>query len=391
MGIKYSFRNFGKNKIFIILIIIQIVVGLYAMYTAIDNLAKATNEKEKIEKYFESDKIFTLNFTEILEPSETESITEIGEKLNKKFLKVENIKGLNMFNNIFLTNTVKSKKYNYQIDEAEIMYLNANIIEKYNITLEDETLLSRENFIGTNIFLGQNFKNSFKIGDKLELDGNEFTIAGFLSNNFVIPSMIDAYQVDFRNLNSVFLTSSNNLSDAKLGVNKYILNYFWFDENLDNVTIKENLDLIENEFNKIDFNPNIFVVNNAVNKLLDDHNNKFILNLFVGVLVSIAVFITFIVSILDSIEKRLQEFGIYIFSGSSINNIIKIIFVEVTSIVFIAFNLFIILMFLNFKTINFNYLLLLIIGLTIFIGLTMIIPTLKIKSTAIKDMINEVY
>ena len=203
--------------------------------------------------------------------------------------------------------------------------------------------------------------------------------------------MIDAYQVDFRNLNSVFLTSSNNLSDAKLGVNKYILNYFWFDKNLDNVTVKENLDLIENEFNKIDFNPNIFVVNNAVNKLLDDHNNKFILNLFVGVLVSIAVFITFIVSILDSIEKRLQEFGIYIFSGSSINNIIKIIFVEVTSIVFIAFNLFIILMFLNFKTINFNYLLLLIIGLTIFIGLTMIIPTLKIKSTAIKDMINEVY
>ena len=152
MGIKYSFRNFGKNKIFIILIIIQIVVGLYAMYTAIDNLAKATNEKEKIEKYFESDKIFTLNFTEILEPSETESITEIGEKLNKTFLKVENIKGLNMFNNIFLTNTVKSKKYNYQIDEAEIMYLNANIIEKYNITLEDETLLSRENLIDTNIF-----------------------------------------------------------------------------------------------------------------------------------------------------------------------------------------------------------------------------------------------
>ncbi|MGL4762443.1 MAG: ABC transporter permease [Sarcina sp.] len=391
MGAKYSFRNFKKNKIFIILIIIQIIVGLYAIYTSIDNLSKANYEKMKIETYFESDKIFTLNFTDILTPTETETITDLGDLLNETFLKVENIDGINMFNNIFLYNTVSSEKYDYHNDNAEIMYLNTNIIEKYNLTLETGELLSRENFTDNNIFLGQDFKGLFKVDDKLKIDESEFTVFGFLDTDLSIPSMLDAYEVDFRNLNTVFLTSSNNLNNADLGINKHTLNYFWFDENLDNNIIEEHLSLIKKEFVDVGFNPNIFSVNSTVNKLLEQHSNKFTLNLFIGVLVSIAVFITLVISILDSIEKRLQEFGIYIFSGATINNIVKIIFIEVTSIVFISFNLFIILIFLIFKTVNIKYLLILTIGLTIFIAFTMIIPTLKIKSITIKDMINEVY
>lgn len=203
--------------------------------------------------------------------------------------------------------------------------------------------------------------------------------------------MIDAYEINFRNLNSVFLTSSENLSETQLGINKYILNYFWFDENIDNKTVSDNLDTIKKYFNENGFNPNIYTVNRTINKLLEQYNNRFLINLFVGILISIAVFITFVVSILDSIEKRLKEFGIYIFSGASINNIIKIIFIEILSIVFISFNLFVILRFAIFKTINLNYLFLLIIVLTIFILLTIIIPILKIKSIKIKDMINEVY
>ena len=111
------------------IIIVQIVVGLYAIYSAIENLEKVSYEKEKIEQFFESDKIYTLNFTEILEPSETKGISEIGEEINRKFLKVEDIEGLDLFTNIFLYNTVKSKQHDYQNENAEIMYLDSDIIE----------------------------------------------------------------------------------------------------------------------------------------------------------------------------------------------------------------------------------------------------------------------
>lgn len=152
MGIKYSFRNFGKNKIFIILIIIQIVVGLFAVYTSIDNLNKANYEKNKIEKYFKSDKVYVLNFTDMLHETETETILEIGKKINKTFLKTEEIQGINMFNNIFLNNIVKSEVSNYQNNNAEIMYLNKEIIEKYNIKLETGENLSKKLLTSNNIF-----------------------------------------------------------------------------------------------------------------------------------------------------------------------------------------------------------------------------------------------
>lgn len=391
MGIKYSFRNFGNNRIFILLIIIQIVVGLFATYSSIDNLNKADYEKSKIENYFKSDRIYVLNFAHMLQETETETFSEIGEKINKTFSKIEKIQGINMFNNIFLTNIVKSEGSKYQNDNSEIMYLNKEVIEKYNIRLENGKILSKELLENNNIFLGQELKEIFNTGDKVYIEDKEFIVAGFLKGELVIPAMIDTYEIDFRNLNSVFLTSSENLSAAKLGLNKYTLNYFWFDKEVDNNTINNNLNIIEKDFDKIGLKPNISTVNSTINKLLEQYNNRFLLNLFVSILITIATFITFIVSILDSIERRLKEFGIYIFSGASTNNIIKIIFTEVFSVAFIAFNLFVLIRFWIFKTLNINYLVLLIIGLIVFIILTMIIPILKIKSIKIKDMINEVY
>ena len=378
MGIKYAFRNIKKNIIFTVLILIQLIISFFGINNALEMNQLLANENNKIKHFFEYDNIYKIKFNSL------ELKNNDLEFINNVFQKLEGFKEIDLYSNILIPDV--------EVNSTElinIMYLDN--IHEYEFLLSNEEVLDKEVLNNQKVILGRNFKHTFNIGDKVHFDGKDFTVAGFLQGNSMIPGLVDVNGIDYKSLDSMILTSTKYLPSKFLGFSKPTFNYFGFKENIPRNRQLEILNDIKSEFQNINYSTNIITMNNIIEDISKEYEYQYKISMLVSILVLSASFITLVISLLDSIYKRMGEFSIYIFSGSTINDLIKSIFIEICSISIIALNCFITLNFYFGQKITISNLFIIIGVIILFILAIMIFPIKKLKSLSIRELLNEVF
>lgn len=378
MGTKYAFRNIKKNIIFTLLILIQLIISFFAINNSLEMNLLLAAENNKIKHFFAYDNIYKINFDAMnLKGEDLENISEI-------FNEFENSEEIEMYNNILSPGVKVNSK-----EIIDVMHLDD--IHKYEFLLENNEILNKEVLDNQNVILGKDLKALFKIGDKIKFDEMEFTVAGFLKESSMIPGLVDTNGVDYKSLDSMILSSTKYLPSKFLGFSKPTFNYFGFKDGVSKDRRVEIFNDMKLKFQNINYITNIISINNIIEEIRNEYEQRYKISTLVSILVICASFVTLAISLLDSIYKRMKEFSIYIFSGSTMNDIIKCIFIEICSIGMLALNCFIMLEIYFKHYINVNNLFVIVGIMMIFILTSMIFPIKKLKSLSIRELLNEVF
>lgn len=437
MRVKYALKSVKSNKAFSLVLILQLICIFIAMYNIIDYSNTINYLSEKVEKIYANRSIYRFGYDE--ESFFTINNQDEGLKLIKELSDSEEyiftiaapteipvilFDGYRQFiyQNCPIIETQDKQRYTY----INSFSVNKNALDAYNVELESGRYFKESEYEQLEegvlpIILGHDYKDIFKVGDIIEYvminDIYKAKVVGILKEDETIPIKFDNNNVEANgnvdsnnyNLNGIMLIPyGENTIMNKLNVsNVFWYNFVLLDSSLEDKRKDSILNEIEDKIeNTIDSKFNRKSYDKEITLELDKYKElkaNYSLTAIVAIVFSA---ITMIVSMLNSIKKRKREFGIYISCGATMKDIIGIIFFQMIAMVVIAIistiiilkiyflyfeinSFYLVFDSVEFRTINYK-----IIGLMLLFGvfyssITSIIPLRKLSKLDIHELLRK--
>ncbi|MGL5576000.1 MAG: ABC transporter permease [Sarcina sp.] len=404
MGTKYVKISLKKNIFLNTILIFQLVLGMYAMYNSMILSNDIKNEAENINKYFNEGNVynFRINNSDVIYDMEEEKLKKIDSFYNQ----IDKIEGITLLYNQRLPINMPVFEGYQEVSEfdgtfneqgeqkfqAQCIFINNKVADAFNLKISEGKNFSLEK--NENSFLvGKNFAKQFPIGSIIEHEWNDENsvvkgkVIGILEEEQKIP-----YSIFFNGKEYVDLDNTIVCLDSQLDVKGRVEgragnNLIFFDKNLDKEQILKIKKQIINGFRKFGLEVGVIDGSKVLNSELNVSKSKLEIYNMMSIVILITVSITFIISILNSIEKRKKEFGVYILNGATLKNIAMIIFTEIVIMIVSAYVMFI--LYMKAKSINVESTLVIYIGLMlpVYSLITMLIPLRKILKYPIQELV----
>lgn len=398
MGFKYSINNIKKHKLLSIIIITQIILGLFSSYFMINATNIVTKEIKKLDTTLNSGNIFSIranwDYYEFLKDYNS-------EKILNDILEIDEVNIISMLSLGFTLEGFSHSDFNdievfspfdnhIYIDGVAV---NKAAVDNFNLELLSGRFFTDEEYLATDstvlpIVLGYDFKGNFAIGDLIPLNYNGLThleVIGFLKEGSELPKYIGKpldYKHKIMNIDNQILTTKRYWDKDSVHDFSLTDSYLYINSN----NLNETKDKIKSIFLNEGVEVNISSEKVGIEVTLGDLIEKQELFSITSTLIIIFTAFTIIFTFMNSINIRKQEFGTYLLCGAKKKDLSKIIFYELALINVVAFLVFLILAFLVFDTISLSILSSLILFCIIYILLLSIVPLLKLKKLTIRDL-----
>ncbi|MGL5066233.1 MAG: FtsX-like permease family protein [Sarcina sp.] len=366
----YTLKRLKKMGFLLIVILIQLSLSLAIINNSSNLLLANHNKKKGLESLFNASKSYLVRLVPI------DGFDNIDENFhyfdsfivaNDNYHIFSNLKKSNLIKNdfIYYPSIMPIKEINFknvpeklqnlsEMNQADALskilvcdnFLNRNTIKVSKgrtLTAEDTKKDYKKDNIP--ILLGSDFKDIYKIGDKIKAsnwatidysDNIMFEVVGIMEN-YAIPATRNygdafASSVLLGNAFTVIPTVDNFLSlshGAAIGDSGVIL------EINDNTSISYIKNYLNEEFNKLGFKVDIAdlgMLSNAALNLTRDYKSS----LFLGVVLCLLSMLGTMCILLGIIKQRQREFAIKLINGATINNIIDEFKKEVRAICILA-------------------------------------------------------
>ncbi|AYD39708.1 ABC transporter permease [Clostridium fermenticellae] len=409
MKIKYALMGISSRFFYSFLIITQLTFGFYSIYENINMYKRVNSETNKVERFFKDKKAYKLEAEEFnfnANSSNFKTIVDIFKTMekSKKYTFVRN-SGSGMmiptFNNY--KQFQASGEFHAVVDgktyfQTKDMCINRPYIKMYPLNVQKGRMFTDDefNFIGDNnvfpIIIGANYSKYFKVGDKIPMDSRIGKIVGILKENEYSPGDVSQIGERYVNLNNYIISTDASyknevsLCDSTL----FNTNYIIFDNSTEQSEINSELSKIKKALNAVPAirNANMRDLSKYITQDRDMLEEQYEIISITSISVIIFVCITFIISILDSVDKRKKEYGIHIMSGGTLSDIAKITYWEIFITFFISYVITgSIIYYRDGKLININSLILLFIIVLIISLAAAVIPVIKIFKLNINELV----
>ncbi|WP_297518990.1 hypothetical protein [uncultured Clostridium sp.] len=366
----YTLKRIKKMGYLLILILLQLSLSLSIINNSSNLLLANQSKKKGLESLFNASKSYLVRLVPIDgfdNQDENFDYFESFTVANENYDVFLDLKKSNLIKNDFiyypsimpikeinLENIPKKHQNLSEINQMEALskilvcdnFLNKNTIKVSKgrtLTAEDTKKDYKKDNIP--ILLGSDFKDIYKIGDKIpaenwatidEFDNIMFEVVGIMED-YAIPATRNygdafASSVLLGNAFTVIPTVDNFLSlshGAAIGDSGVIL------ELNDNTSISYIKDYLNEKFNKLDFKVDISdlgMLNNTALNLTRDYKSSLIL----GVVLCLLSMMGTTCILLGIIKQRQREFAIKLTNGATINNIIDEFKKEIRAICILA-------------------------------------------------------
>ncbi|EJP6473842.1 ABC transporter permease [Clostridium botulinum] len=410
MKFKYAIRGVSSSFFYSFLIIVQLIFGFYSMYENINLYKKMKVETNKVEKFFKNKKAYALEVESISNNNDLQKIIDTLGKIenNSKytFVKTSMVGPMTrIFNNYqqFQDSDFKSNFDGEKYFQVKNISINKPYLKTYPLKVKKGRLFTNNefNFIGENstefpIVVGSNYEKYFKVGDEIPIVVGKFKrigkIIGILKENECGPGDICQPNIRYINLNNYIISTDAIYEDKFIlcDITLFNANYILFDSSTSQSEIYKELTTIKKMFN------NIPAIKEAGTRDLAEYitqdadmlREQYEIVAITSISVIIFVCITFIISILDSINKRKKEYGIHIMSGGKLSDIAGITYLEIFITFFIAYVITASIIYYKYGgLININSLLVLLILMVVISIISSLIPIIKIFNLNISQLV----
>ncbi|APR00646.1 ftsX-like permease family protein [Clostridium botulinum] len=329
------------------------------MYENINLYKKMDKETNNIEEILKYKNMYAL------EVQDVEDNNKYFKNIDKTIKSMENKSKYNFIRNIEHSiytpifdgyNQFQQYDYKWKVDgkihfPLKNFTINKKYLEVYPLKIQKGRLFNENEFDFTDkdnsvvpILVGANFSKYFEVGDEIPIHWSrehKAKIIGVLEKDQYNPGNIAIPDSKYINLND-YIISTDSIFESELEVYTYSLlngTYISFKDDLDKNEINEELKNIKKAFNSIPIikNAGIRDLSEYINQDIDKFQEQFQIVSITSISVIIFVCITFIISLLESIDKRKKEYGIHIMSGGKLSDIAVITYLEVLMIFFITF------------------------------------------------------
>lgn len=408
MKFKYAFRGISRNFFYSFLIIVQLFFGFYSMYENINLYKKMNKETKNIDNILKYKKMYGL------EVQDVEDNSKYFKDIDKTIKYMENQSKYNFIINIenHLVTPIFSgynqfQKYDrkWKVDGKDNFPIknftvNKKYLKIYPLKLQRGRMFNKNEFDFKDksvvpILVGANYSKYFKVGDEIEINGEKRRkgkIIGILKKDQYNPGSVAVPDSKYINLND-YIISTDSVFESKWEVYTYSLlsgTYISFNDDLDQDEINKELKTIKKAFNSIPSikNAGIRDLSEYINQDKDKFKEQFEIISITSISVIVFVCITFIISLLESIDKRKKEYGVHIMSGGKLLDVAIITYLEVLIIFFITFLFTVSVLYYKYgPLLNINTLSILFI-ITIFLSIfSSIVPIMKIFKLNINELI----
>ena len=432
MILKYSIKSINKHKIFSITLVIELICIFISLYNIIFYFEEIDRLSQKIDKINEK-RVYRLAYDE----AGTIAFSKGSSDL------INMIKGLNNTNkykytiaspdNMIVEDFKDSSgflAYKTEIElsnnglkgiAAKSIMVNDMALEVFDLKLDEGRIFNSSEYYDSSesvlpVILGSDYSDIYSVGDSfIYLKGSELLqaeVIGILEKGESIPIKFDdsnavrGADVNSNNylLDKVIIVplSENALFDQAQIYNLFYFNFIFIDKGMNT---NERKDILINLEKKIEDDTGVhFSVKEHDKEIVaeveryEEIKDNYVSTFRVSIIFAT---ITIIVSIINMINYRKHEFGVYLFSGGTIKDVMKIIFTHMLSLMIISLVITCILLEFYFKFIQASIIqengalrvidfkivgFLLIIGL-IYIVVTSLIPINRLRNLSISELL----
>lgn len=359
MKIKYSIKALKNNKFLTFILTLQLFCGFYSFYNIFDYQKRVNEENDKVNRVYAGKSIYRLIQNEEMFYDSFENynkfiktIEEIGDSRELAFtiaaphsFGIEIFEGYEKFK---VDGSLLFKINNKTFCQFNSVFVNKNALTTFQVEVEEGRLFNKEEYLNNNdnvipIILGYNYSKYLKVGDIINhsvgLNTVKAKVIGILKKDQSIPLKFDTWNVKLNaDVSPNFLKLDNQIiiaygpgfedGDFFSGHAMYY-NFISIDKGLGRENQQQILDKIKayiEEATGVRFNLKSY--DKEVTAELDKYNSSRKTYLYTTLTILLFLSITIVVSMLNSINKRKKEFGVYFFSGATMKEIILIICFE---------------------------------------------------------------
>lgn len=365
MILKYSLKGIRKHKFYTITILLELICIFVSMYNIIFYNNEVNRLYNQINKFSENRSVSRLFLCERLSDKDIDSrkndyslFQYLDEETScsvafsgESNIDVETFDGCENFSYQSM-NDSKSDENVF----VKAIRVNKNFINNFGLKIlkgrdfkDNEYYYTNSNILP--VILGYNYKGIYDVGDTIYYfdDGNkcEAMIIGILDKQQSIPEKFDTFNAEYvakvsdnyYNLDDNIIIPINSIYELKNFEYYNLLygNFIFIDNNKSNIEKKEIVSNIRDKIEKeTNTRLNIKYYDNEITAEIDkyaevrDNYKKTFTIIF------IFVTITIVVSIINMINSRKMEFGVYLFSGANIKHIISILYTEMLLLVMLS-------------------------------------------------------
>lgn len=406
---KYIIKNILNNKLVNFLLVVQLVLGLTAIYNSINISERLNSEINRFDRVFNNGKVYKIR-NEYFNQSETIKSADL-EKLNKSIDNIDSSKNIEypysfniaIYNKSFENSSLfeatpdKLEVNNKDFFRSYSIFMNELAKEKANLEIQEGSWFLEEESNTIPVVLGYDYSEYFHVNDEFEFIDFEndkvlrkAKIIGFLKKGSEISANLEL-PLDLRdiNLDKYIIFNNKELINNKNSILSLLFNnYIYFNQNT-------NLDDIEIESNKIikdfkDANLPVYLSfeGKELENNIEDLKSSKELSILTSIIITIFLSITIVLTLLNSVIKRTKEFGVHILNGATIKKMMYFILGEVLILIGIAFLIFVLELSILSNNLNYKLILEIFIGSIAYSVFVSIIPITKLKSISIRDMVN---
>lgn len=411
MKFKYAIRGISSRFFYSFLIIAQLIFGFYAVYENINLHERIELETNKVEKFFKDKKAYSLeveNMNFNSSDNDFQKIIDVFSNMENSskytFIKTSIVGPMTpIFNNYqqFQDSDFKSNVNGKTYFQAKNISINRPYLNIYPLNVEKGRLFTSNefNFIGNNavfpIVVGASYGKYFKVGDEIPIvigKKRMGKIIGILKENEYAPGDVSQPSSRYINLNN-YIISTDSIYEKKFELCDmafFNANYILFDNSTNQSEIYKELIKIKKMFNDMPAVKDAGVrdLTEYITQDLDMLKEQYEIVAITSMSVIIFVCITFIISILDSINKRKKEYGVHIMSGGKLSDIAGITYLEIFITFFMAYVITAsIIYYRDGGLININSLLMLLIVMVVIATVSALIPIIRIFNLDINQLV----
>lgn len=418
---KYAYLGITKKVFLSFIIIIQVMVTSFMIYSALKIRNDINNNANSILNIFNDKKAYYMKVSEdFIDRINSEKFT--SRDVLEAYNAIKNIQGTHFycredgfsipyFDGIekFKDNPSFTTIEDVKFIPVKSMWMDKNMWQKFKLNFIEGNGFREEDFEKENdkipVILGYDYKDKYKAGDTFPYYDTQnkkirnAEVIGILQQDSYLLYKVD-YAEKFENLNNYIVTAFidlDKLPEDKLLTNYYFqvfdlfnTSYFLFDETKSDIEIEKNLADINEVFEELNIGKQNI---KSVNKYLDidkemlqaQKHNSLIMLIMIILFLSIGI----ASSVLYRIKKEKKYYGIHIMNGATLNDICIRVFEEIFIMFLIGFGASIGIIKSNFKSLNANILMLILLLLFIISIFISIVPILKIKKLKISELIKD--
>lgn len=390
--LKFSLSDILSKPFTFIFTFIQITASLLLIAFSFSTISNLLEFKSKFDIFENTNDVYMIwdntddNYFNELMNNDIENTEAKAYELYSYINNMDNIKtysfiqdGINIDTNIDLYNINPIEIY----DDGENIFItydliqvNENFVNFYNLHCESGKIFSQSDYSQINsetpVVLGFNYKEHFKIGDKIN---DEFVIVGFLEKGsfYLDPkSYGEILTLDNSIIAPMIITKESHLLDIDYAITATTI----FTDNTNKLNAikqkSDNLGVYDISFRSY---------SDQLNRITKDTLNQVAIMIAIIFIILFFCIICFISTLLNFIETHKREFSVHLLCGAIKSDFILRIIWQIASIILISDIIILIL----FK-ISYTFIFTLFVSIFI-LAITLFLPILKMKKLTINELL----